>query len=117
MIATPDFKIFLVQFNVEIDNNIKYLLKRYQERLSKYSKMDEDKKMKILNSDVRPRFSYLKISKVAEYLNHKEVENFRRIRKPSTMALVWLQSTISMSSAHHRHNIGTLSPSHTSRFT
>jgi hypothetical protein len=82
MIATPDFKIFLVQFNVEIDNNIKYLVERYQDRLSQHSKMDEDTEDE--RSKIRckaHRFSYLEISKVAEYLNHKEVENFRRISK------------------------------------
>ena len=36
MVAAPEFKVFLVQADVvEMDNKVKYIVERYQQRLSK----------------------------------------------------------------------------------
>ena len=69
---------------MEIDNNIKYLVERYQDRLSQHAKLIKDKENDEQKSLFRlkaRRLSYFEISKVAEYLNHSEVENFRRVSK------------------------------------
>ena len=41
IIATPDFKVFLVQLNAEIDNEIKYAVETYQDRMIKYAPLIE----------------------------------------------------------------------------
>jgi hypothetical protein len=61
-------------------------VERYYDRLSKHSKKEDDEEKKDSDTkDEKPcaldKLSYEEISNIAQFLDHKNIENFRRLSK------------------------------------
>jgi uncharacterized protein involved in tellurium resistance len=99
MMATPYFKVFMVKAKLDIDNAVNNLVQRYYNRLAEYAtkpesasqednkggngKEEEGENIKLSHFE---KLSYQEISIVAQYLDHKDVESFRRVNRVANIA-------------------------------
>ncbi|CDW73155.1 UNKNOWN [Stylonychia lemnae] len=79
MLATEDYKVFIIRIELNIDSALRNRIDKYFKRLSQYNAVVDVEVEKVKKNF--QKLSYFEIACIAKYLDHMDIENFIRVSK------------------------------------